>query len=110
MGDEVTMATEEGLVDGEGRVDLPGQGVTLPPECEYQAGECQTKEGTFVWDPQPEALYCPLFLARPMLNGTEIDVAEEDKGGHCVALEAERGVIVLPHFPTVQRFSHGATG
>jgi YD repeat-containing protein len=79
IGDEVTMAVEEGLVDAEGRVDLPEQGFTLPPECEYQSGECQTKEGTFVWDPQPEALYCPLFLARPMLNGTEIDVAEDGR-------------------------------
>jgi YD repeat-containing protein len=75
IGDEVTMAVEEGLVDAEGRVDLPEQGFTLPPECEYQSGECQ----------------------------------REDKGGHCVALEAERGVIVLPPFSPRHVQRHDST-
>ena len=79
VGDEVTMSMEEALVDGDGRVDLPDRKLTLPPECEYQSGYCQTREGTFVWEPEPETIHCPLFLARTPLNGTEVDVAEDGR-------------------------------
>jgi hypothetical protein len=77
VGDELDMTTENALADVDGRIDLPDRRLGLPDECPYRQGYCVTRLGTFIWDPQPEAAYCSLYLARPYLNGTEIDVAED---------------------------------